>query len=241
MDRAVIKQCSSCRYFSACIVGALQPPAVENFSNGLLRYTVEGSERAIFHQGEPLEGFYFLCSGVVKLVRSDEAGKEVLLDVIAPFAVLGSTPDHRQASHMYSALTITETSEIAYLSHGRMMDYFTRFPVLAQGMMMHYRKRLNKVYSMRSCLSLPVNARLLCVLGCIAPAFEGAGEAKTVILPLTQRDLAALIGATPETISRTLQRFAAEGIVKMEKKGRFTIDVQVLKDAASRQLAWMTD
>src|SRR3972149_4045400 len=76
--------CMSCFFRRSCFVGEFDEEGIKRFSAGLHRFTVRGTGRAIFNQGEPADCCYFLCDGLVKLTRVLKEGDEVILDLLSP-------------------------------------------------------------------------------------------------------------------------------------------------------------
>ena len=72
-----------CSFRPSCFA-AEDEEGVKRFSAGLHRFTVRGTGRAIFNQGEPADCCYFLCDGLVKLTRVLKEGDEVILDLLFP-------------------------------------------------------------------------------------------------------------------------------------------------------------
>ncbi|MBN2516083.1 MAG: winged helix-turn-helix domain-containing protein [Deltaproteobacteria bacterium] len=54
--------------------------------------------------------------------------------------------------------------------------------------------------------------------------------ADVVELPVTQRELAKLLGTTPETISRVLKKMTADGMITMQNRTITIVDREALED-----------
>ena len=53
--------------------------------------------QVVFHQGTPAAGLYILCQGTVKLYQSDRFGRDFIIDIATPGAVLGELHLHLAA------------------------------------------------------------------------------------------------------------------------------------------------
>jgi CRP/FNR family transcriptional regulator len=81
-------------------------------------------------------------------------------------------------------------------------------------------------------LSLPLRARaahLLLVLKDRSATADEQGRL-TIDLPLTRRDLAAMLGARPESLSRLIKAFETEGIARFGAREVVVPDLDVLMD-----------
>jgi CRP-like cAMP-binding protein len=80
-----------------------------------------------------------------------------------------------------------------------------------------YRARARRIEAM---ISGDVDQRLLAVVADLAERFGTVvGSGSFVALPLRRRDLAAMVGAKPETASRVLSRLEKEGVLRSRRDG----------------------
>jgi CRP/FNR family transcriptional regulator len=188
-----------------------------------MRYSVEGKDRAIFNQGEPFDCCYFVCRGIVKLTRLLSSGEEVIIDVLAPFSVLSGCPDDKNPVHAYSALTVSKSTEIAYLNTQKLLSLFQSDPSLGAMFLYHLRKRLDKTYGLLSSMKMRVRKRMLLAFTDLLLFHERETQPGWVRIPISQTELAQFVQSTPETVSRILHQLREEEVVRLDKKGEIFV------------------
>jgi len=201
------------------VVAQAEEKCLDEFSATLTRYSVEGKERAIFNQGEPFSSCYFLCRGIVKLIRLLPSGEEVIMEVLVPFSTLSGCPDDKNSTHTYSALTISKSAEIAYITTQKLLSVINSCPGLGLAFSHHQGGRLAKAYELLSSMKMRVRERMLLVLGHVLPYYEEETQPGWPRIALSQTELAQLVQSTPETVSRILHQLREEEVIRLGKKG----------------------
>ena len=196
------------------------------FSAALHRFTVRGTGRAIFNQGEPADCCYFLCAGLVKLTRVLMDGDEVILDVLSAPYVLGKGEFLQRSVQFHSAVTLCETVEIAHIKTESLLEHLKDYPSVMQMLLAHLKEQTEKVYKLLACMKLRVRERLLSVIALNVP-MEGDTP---VAVPLSNVELAQLTQSTPETISRVLHQLQAENRAEWNASGVLTIKASTLRE-----------
>jgi len=172
----------------------------------------------LFREGEPARGFYLVQSGAVNVHRVSAAGKEQVIHVFragesfAEAALASATgyPAHARA---------VEPSTVLLIPKAPVLELIGRRPDLALRMLGSMSAHLRVLVGMLDDLTLKdVESRLLNWL-----VKHGRNAADGVIkLPGTKRVLAAELGTSSETLSRTLARLRDQ---KMITVGARTITV----------------
>lgn len=160
----------------------------------------------IFHQGDPATAVYCLVTGTVALERLDEDGRMAILGIMQAGTVLAWQDLLEGGSHRNSSEVLAPCSLLripaATFQRGLRED-----PRLGAALM---RQALAQVYAYEQHImrlsTLEVPQRLystLCAMAGPAPAEDGTVEFS---VPLLKRDLAAMIGTSPEGVSRGIRR-----------------------------------
>ncbi len=182
----------------------------------------------IFSEGDPAERIYVVASGRVKIFKLSAEGKEQILHVFGPgepFAevavFIGDTyPAHAIALEP-SHLLIIPRQEFAHL--------IEKDPTLALEMLASLAQRLKQFAAMIESLSLQeVPTRLAGHLRYLAEEQQSS----TVRLDLPKGQLAALLGTTPETLSRIFNKMSATGAIKVNRSTVTILDHAYLEDLA---------
>ncbi len=205
--------CDSCQFLTGCIIGNVPKEKTHEFSRSLTRYEIKRKGAYVFNQGQPNQGAYFLCSGIVKLVADLENGQEVILDLLIPASVIGANPLDEKITHKYSAVAISVSARIAYAKQGALESLIRSEPRITEALYHSYWQKLQRSYSLISHRMYDVRGRFLRFLAYYMSAFETIRRGEFLAVHLSRDELAQLVQTTPETISRLLHHLHDEGLV----------------------------
>jgi CRP-like cAMP-binding protein len=185
----------------------------------------------IFEQGEPCDRFWLLNRGQVKIVHQEEAGREVILELISPGEPFGGATlffPH----HPATAKAIDEVETISFSG-----EAYTRFlgehPPVTLKLIRVLGARLHSMMEAQIAAGKRVEQRLGRILLKYADRTGRADPEGIVIpIPFTRQDLADMSGTTVETAIRIMSRFRSEGLVKTRRGGY----IAILDAARLRQL-----
>ncbi|MGE5539515.1 MAG: helix-turn-helix domain-containing protein [Gemmatimonas sp.] len=183
-----------------------------------IRQTIAPGQE-LFAEGDAAENVYEVVSGMVKLYKLLPDGRRQIMGFISPGHLIGLV--HRGA-YVYTAEAITEVTLCRYP-----LARFTRLIDEVPG----FAKRLLDVHSDE--LSAAHDQMLLLgrktavekVASFLLMMAEGQHEdCDDVYVPMTRTDIADYLGLTIETVSRTLTKLKAEGVIG--RRGADCITVQ---------------
>jgi CRP/FNR family cyclic AMP-dependent transcriptional regulator len=178
----------------------------------------------IFREGDPGDHLHVIARGEVKIARTTEAGSEVVFgilgqgDVFGELAVLeedGVRSADAQALMETECLIVPRRAVVAFLhAHPAVM-----WRVVTQ--LSSRIRRKDDEYADLAFNDIP--GRVARKLLELTSARGGPLESGMLIaLPLSQRTLAGLVGASRENVNRALSRFASLGLLKVER-GHITL------------------
>jgi CRP-like cAMP-binding protein len=223
--------CATCPHRESGVLRAQPETCVENFSRRLVRYPVRGKGKTIFNQGDLTNGVYFLCEGLVKLTRVTRLGDEVTLDFLAPCSVIGGATSLKEGiKRVASAVTLGETTDVAFLKNEDYPDLLARHPTLGLAFSQHMAERLREAYKWIADLKLPVEARVIASLLHVCNFQTEETNPAAIKISVSHQELARFAQTTPETLSRTLRRLAQRGLVRLEKRGRLSVNAGALRE-----------
>ena len=161
-----------------------------------------------FSEDNAAQGMHVLLSGKVKLFKIGDDGKEQTIFLFGPgepFCLCSTFSD----GVLPANLAALEDSTVMYISPPELEQLVREDPGTLLNMMPVMSRRLKEAIDMIDSLSLKqVPSRLLAY-------FETRAQDGRVALDLSQRELAKVIGITPEALSRTLRRMTEEGLIEM--------------------------
>jgi len=222
--------CLVCPYLSSCILGGQGRSTIRRFSDSLKRLLFQGKGKIVFHQGDPFDGYYLLCEGSAKLVKVLKGGRQVIIEVLVPFSMLNLIPEKENPRHECTAVTISESCEVAYISEARLTALVKQFSPLGWELAGYLSGVLRTTGRLLACMKLPVRDRLLAYLAGKLAQSRLEHNRHVIPIPVTQRELAEIIQTTPETLSRSLRALRNEGIVRPRKGGIEILRADLVKD-----------
>lgn len=183
----------------------------------------------IFSEGDPGVGFYIVGSGKVKVFKLSFGGKEQILHIYGPGKPFGEVPVFAGKQFPASAMAVA-ASQILFFPREAFITLIRRNPSLSLNMLAVLSSRLRQFTVMVENLSLKdVPARLASYLLDLATE---EGREETVTLPVSKNQLSGLMGTTPESVSRIFTRFAAEGLIVVDRNVITLLDADTLAEVA---------
>ena len=180
----------------------------------------------LFREGEPSEGFYVVQRGAVSVHRVSPAGKEQVIHVFRPGESFAEATLATGSGYPADARAV-EASAVVLIPRAPMVALLGRRPDLALRMLGAMSQHLRVIVGLLEDLTLKdVETRVLNWLAKRCPA--AATEAR-VELRSTKRTLAAELGTTSETLSRTFARLRTAGLIRVEKSAVLVRDWPALR------------
>ena len=188
----------------------LQPPLVEELASIAALKQYQAGE-IIFRQGDPGLGFHLLLAGRVKVFKSAPDGKEQILHLFGPGEPFGEVAIFLGLGYPADSQALDD-SRTLFFPRLALRRLIAANPDLALGLLAVLSRRLVHFAALLESVTLKeVPARLAAFL------LDSADENGRAELTVTKGQLASLLGATPETISRSLGRLKSRGLINEEK------------------------
>lgn len=185
----------------------------------------------LFREGDPSQGFYVLQSGAVNVHRVNAAGKEQVIHVFRPGESFAEASLASPTGYPADARAV-EASAVLLIPKAPMLDLIGRRPDLALRMLSSMSLHLRVLVGMLEDLTLKdVETRLVNWL-----VKHSHGRAGAVRVPGTKRVLAAELGTSSETLSRTLARLRDEKLIGVAGKTVNVLDSAGLAARLRRNL-----
>ena len=207
--------CENCRLKHDGFLCHFTPMAAKEFESIKLssRYP-EGS--ILFLENERARGIFLVCSGKVKLSVSSRGGKTLILQIAKPGEVLGLSASMSGVPYEVTAETL-HPSEIVFIRGEDFLRFIRRFPEAYEAVI----HQLNLQYG-RACeqlrtigLSTTAHEKLARLFLHWSSGEQQTTEASQIKVPLTHEQIAACLGSTRETVTRTLSDFKNKHLVTL--------------------------
>lgn len=187
----------------------------------------------LFREGEPGDRLYILVDGKIKVGHTAADGRENLLAVLGPGELLGELTLFDPGPRSSSATAVAST-RLLRLDHDDLMGYIDTRPGLAKQLLRSLAQRLRRTNTALADLVFSdVPGRVAKALLDLADRFgESAPDGLHVPHDLTQEELAQLVGASRETVNKSLADFVQRGWLRLEGRAVLLIDVERLRRRA---------
>jgi CRP/FNR family transcriptional regulator len=177
----------------------------------------------LFHEGEPSRGCYLVQSGAVNVHRVSPSGKEQVIHVFRAGESLAEASLASPVGYPANARAV-ETSTVLLIPKAPILELIGRRPDLALRMLGSMSQHLRVLVGMLDDLTLKdVEARLLNWL------LKHGTAAGVIRLPGTKRVLAAELGTSSETLSRTFARLRSERLLEVDGNSLRVCDLAALR------------
>jgi CRP/FNR family transcriptional regulator, cyclic AMP receptor protein len=207
--------CENCNLKQNGFLCHLTPAAAKEFESiKLSSHYPAGS--ILFMENEPSRGLFLVCSGKVKLSVSSKGGKTLILQMAKPGEVIGLSASMSGAPYEATA-EILYPSQVVFIRREDFLHFVHRFPEAYEAVI----RQLNLQYG-RACeqlrtigLSTTAHEKLARLFLHWSSDEKQAKEANQIRVPLTHEQIAACLGSTRETVTRTLSDFKHKHLVTL--------------------------
>lgn len=172
--------------------------------------------QVIFHAGAPANGLYVLCHGTVKLYRSDRFGRDFIIDVATPGAVLGELGLDDGESYSASAEALTD-AQLSFLPREGLVQFVERHPKTGVRLVAMLSRALAGARRKAGELALKrAKARMADLLLRLADDGDTGGRPTRIRLAYSRRELAEMIGVSTETAIRLLGTLKHDRVIAID-------------------------
>lgn len=189
----------------------------------------------VWRQGDPTASFAFAVRGRIKLVKTNEGGREVILALCRPGELLCAPAVCSFAPYCCAAAAMEDDAEVAVVPRRDVLELLERSPVAARAFLREVTGRgmhlCERVEQLSTGLVERRIATLLLRLAEQVGVLRGE-EGIWIPIELSRQDLADLCGTTIETAIRTMTRLGREGVVSSAARGLVVMDRPALERIA---------
>ncbi len=188
----------------------------------------------LFAEGDACEGLFVVEKGQVRIFKSSATGREQVLSIEGPGSSVAELPVFDGGNYPASTAALDQ-ARVYFISKQDFYSLCLVHPKVALKVLKVVGARLRRLVAIIEELSFTtVRARLISLLLRLAQKASKTSTSKTsngvqVQLPASNQELAAQIGTVRELVSRNLSRLQAEGLIRMEGKTVFIVDLHRLE------------
>jgi len=201
----------------------------------LMRLTVNkrlARNEVLCSKGEAAHALYVLLEGQLRVFEIGPDGREVGLNYLLPPTVFGELAVIDDSPRSAHVVAVTP-SRVAAVPKGALMQVMRASPDAAMALVRHLTAMVRRLSSNQNLLALPtVQQRVAAVLLNLAQKQPQAPWLVPSLPP--QKELAMMVKASRETVSRVLNRFADDGLLRKEGKRLLLLQPDALRALVDR-------
>lgn len=168
----------------------------------------------LFTENEKADYFYYVVSGNIKLSKISPDGKEIIIRIVHNNEIFAEAVLYGRNAYPVNASAINKTYLLAINTAGfkelcsTNQEFILKLFITMSHQLRYFVDMINDL------TSADTTSRLLKYLYNLK---EKKGSS-TITLPISKRDLAMLLGAAPETVSRIFSKLQNDGFISFNGK-----------------------
>ncbi len=195
------------------------------------RYRAYRAGEMFIGETDAVHAFYVVVSGQIKLYKSSPEGKEQTLYLLGPGDPFGMCTAFAIDTFPVNAMALEE-SGVLQIPGQAMEAVAMKEPRLLVNIIQILSDRLKESMTLIESLALKEIPERLASFLLHTLTRQGEAEMDQLELTITQRELAKILGATPETLSRAIRKMSNAGILAMDGRS-----IRILNRGALEELA----
>ncbi len=197
---------------------------------------------SVFAQDQDADSLYFIEEGLIKLTRTNDIGGRIILGICGPGQAIGDEALAQEPQTYYAGAEVLTTATLCRIPREALIRAAATNSELANGLIGYLLERKRALAQKVELLCLhDVEYRILHYLAELSALVKPLEDGEGYQLPITQLELADLIGATRETTSTTLNQLERRGLVKLSRRLLTIPSPAGLRSAASAKMAPTAD
>lgn len=202
---------------------------------GVTKFSPNRRFATIYSENSPAEALFLVDSGLVKIYKRGDDNKEIILQIVSPGELFGTESVGSQPTRTSSAEILQEgvIYVVARTIFLRMCEQRPELWHELAALTIERNRQLEKKIELL-CLH-DVEYRILFYMAELAKTFGARGSGSEYSIPLSQGELASLIGATRETTSTTLNSLARRGVIRLGRRQLIVPSIDGVRAAADQR------
>ncbi len=228
-----ITNCAECPALETTEWGVLGECGLASVTKSKHMITCEPGE-SLFSQGDPGNGIYCIKSGLVGLRRIDINGNSVLIRLSTAGSTVGYRTFLTRAAHVNSAEALT-TCALCYIPRPNVENLLKANPLLGERFLQHFVDDAIETENdyVRS-MTMGIKSRFLHIILVFYEryGYQDENGNSIVELPVKRGELAEMVGARPESISRLIDKLQTDEVMRFKDRRVQFSDVNEILEAA---------
>jgi len=185
----------------------------------------------INHEGEKINTFKYLKSGLVKLFRRTSTGEEQVITITRPFEFVSNMSIFSEERYQYSVSAL-EDSVVCFIKLDFIKELFMKNGAFAMGLLTKISMINDKI------INQTLDIRQKNLVGRVAYVLlyftKDIYKSRVFDLPVSRKEIADYIGMSTANVIRTMSDFKKEGIIRIFGKTIEVVDLEKLEVISKR-------
>jgi CRP-like cAMP-binding protein len=221
--------CASCD-FRDVVFSYLDDSSIDDLCNHKEEQFFRKGE-IINHEGEKINTFKYLKSGLVKLYRRTSTGEEQVITITRPFEFVSNMSIFSEERYQYSVSAL-EDSVVCLVKLDFIKELFLKNGAFAMGLLTKISMINDKI------ITQTLDIRQKNLIGRVAFVMlyftKEIYKSRVFDLPVSRKEIADYIGMSTANVIRTLSEFKREGIIRVFGKTIEVVDIEKLEVISKR-------
>ncbi|MCB2156044.1 Crp/Fnr family transcriptional regulator [bacterium] len=172
----------------------------------------------LFSEGDEADGFFVVSSGIVKIFRVTESGQEAVMHIVRPGDTFGEPAIFLDMTYPAAAITLSR-AEIWFVPKKPFLKELDADPQFARRLLAGFSAKVKEFNQRFESLTADKLETRLAKWLLLEFGREGhLVEEYEYELPIPKNALAAHLGASPETLSRSFRSLVDDGLLSVRGK-----------------------
>ena len=203
--------------------------------DGVTKFSPNRRFATVFSEGSPADMIFFIESGMAKVFKRGPDNKEIILQIVGPGEIFGEQALGSETGRSIAA-EVLQDGVIYVIPRELFLRACEKRPELWREISSVLTARKQQLEKKIELLCLhDVEYRILYYMAELARTFGAKANGSEYSIPLSQGELASLIGATRETTSTTLNTLARRGLIKLGRRQLIVPSVDGVMAAADQR------
>ena len=220
--------CITCKVRNCSILDTCDTHTLTAISTFKISKSLQKGER-LFSEGDPVPGVYFIKSGFLKVELNGKQGRPLILQIAGRGAIFGHRANASHPCHTSSATAVSEVL-YCYIPHDLFNEIADNSPTLKQQIINQFLNELELAEKKSINLAhKTVREKIGEALLTFAKVYKYEENKHPFRIHFSRQDIADFTGTTNEQVSKTLNDFEKENLIKLVAKKINYLNIETLR------------
>lgn len=221
--------CSNCNLRELCMPVGLNPGELQRIDDIVATRRKIKRRETLFRNGEAFTSLYAIRTGVFKTRVTSEDGRDQVTGFQMAGEIIGLDGIVND-QHTCDAVAL-EDSEVCVMPFERIEELSREITALQRHVHQIMSREIVREHGVMLLLgSMRAEERLAAFLLNLVQRLHARGFSRSeLVLRMTREEIGSYLGLKLETVSRTLSKFAADGMVEVEQRNVRIVDPEALR------------